>query len=74
MNILTFDIEEWYAEMVLLGDRQDKYVQYDKCLNDVVCIFWILLSLLNDISWNVECELSWEISLESMISLALVVG
>ena len=36
MNILTFDIEEWYAEMVLLGDRQDKYVQYDKCLNDVL--------------------------------------
>lgn len=29
MNILTFDIEEWYLESVLYGGRDFKYQQYD---------------------------------------------
>lgn len=30
MNILTFDIEEWYLEKVLHGGRASKYRQYDE--------------------------------------------
>ena len=29
MNILTFDIEEWYQEKMLHGGRSQKYRQYD---------------------------------------------
>ena len=28
MNILTYDIEEWYAEETLYGDRKEKYAEY----------------------------------------------
>lgn len=33
MNILTFDIEEWYLELALHGGRAEKYQEYDKYLN-----------------------------------------
>ena len=33
MNILTFDIEEWYLEFLLHGGRAEKYQEYDKFLN-----------------------------------------
>ena len=39
MNILTFDIEEWYIEKIFKGGRYRKYKQYDEMLD------WILLSL-----------------------------
>lgn len=41
MNILTFDIEEWYLERVLYGGRDFKYQQYDetfaKLIDDLDC-------------------------------------
>ena len=33
MNILTFNIEEWYLEFLLHGSREEKYQEYDKYLN-----------------------------------------
>ena len=30
MNILTFDIEEWYIEKTLHGGREEKYRQFDE--------------------------------------------
>lgn len=33
MNILTFDIEEWYLQKKNLGDNADKYLEYDHYLN-----------------------------------------
>ncbi|MCQ2076877.1 MAG: polysaccharide deacetylase family protein [Bacteroidaceae bacterium] len=32
MNVLSFDIEEWYCEKAYDGDRRYKYVEYDKYL------------------------------------------
>ena len=32
MHILTFDIEEWYIEKKYLGDRSNKYKEYDRYL------------------------------------------
>lgn len=32
MNILTYDIEEWFAEKTIYGDRKAKYSEYDKYL------------------------------------------
>ncbi|MBR5086209.1 MAG: polysaccharide deacetylase family protein [Muribaculaceae bacterium] len=42
MNILTFDIEEWYLEKTFNGDRKDKYTEYDAYLDKI-------LLLLNEI-------------------------
>ena len=39
MNILSFDIEEWYIEKHFKGGRKEKYRQYDKLLD------WILNTL-----------------------------
>lgn len=36
MNILTFDIEEWYLEKVFFGDHKEKYTEYDKYLNYIL--------------------------------------
>lgn len=36
MNILTFDIEEWYLEKELLGDRSAMYPIYEHRLDDVL--------------------------------------
>lgn len=41
MNILTFDIEEWYIEKEFGGNRKEKYAEYDAYLNKI-------LSLLNE--------------------------
>lgn len=42
MNILSFDIEEWYLEKAYYGARPDKYAEYDEILN-------ILLDLLDEV-------------------------
>ena len=36
MNILTFDIEEWYLEKELFGDRKAMYPVYEHRLDDVL--------------------------------------
>lgn len=36
MNILTFDIEDWYIEKILYGARASKYRQYDEILTKVL--------------------------------------
>lgn len=36
MNILTFDIEEWYLQKKNLGDHAEKYVEYDYYLNQIL--------------------------------------
>ena len=36
MNILTFDIEEWYLEKVLHGGRESKYKQYDEIFHRIL--------------------------------------
>lgn len=38
MNILTFDIEEWYIEKAYYGDRKEKYAQYDRLLDHILKI------------------------------------
>lgn len=39
MNILTFDIEEWYLEKVYFGDHKERYAEYDRYLD---CILDVL--------------------------------
>ena len=36
MKILTFDIEEWYLEKELFGDRKAMYPVYEHKLDDVL--------------------------------------
>lgn len=36
MNILTFDIEEWYIEKAFRGGRQSRYQQFDETLGKVL--------------------------------------
>ena len=36
MNILTFDIEEWYLEKELHGGRKEKYQEYDRYLRSII--------------------------------------
>lgn len=36
MNILTFDIEEWYLQKVYFGDHADVYKKYDYFLNQIL--------------------------------------
>lgn len=36
MNILTFDIEEWYLEKAYFGAKSSKYVEYDKLLDEIL--------------------------------------
>ncbi len=36
MNILTFDIEEWYLEKAYHGGRQERYLLFDNCLDFVL--------------------------------------
>ncbi|MBA5247434.1 DUF3473 domain-containing protein [Marnyiella aurantia] len=45
MNILTFDIEEWYLEKVYHGGRAEKYAEFDRFLN-------IILDLLDEVNTN----------------------
>ena len=36
MNILTFDIEEWYIEKSFKGDRVERYAKFDAYLNSIL--------------------------------------
>ena len=36
MNVLTFDIEDWYMEKTLYGDRPSRYRQFDDCLDSIL--------------------------------------
>lgn len=36
MNLLTFDIEEWYTEKAFHGDRQSYYPQYSQYLDSIL--------------------------------------
>lgn len=36
MNILTFDIEEWYLEKAYFGAKKSKYAEYDKLLEEIL--------------------------------------
>ena len=36
MNILTFDVEEWYLEKELYGGRSEKYQEYDRYLKSII--------------------------------------
>lgn len=36
MNILTFDIEEWYLEKSFFGAKESKYVKYDRLLDEIL--------------------------------------
>lgn len=36
MNILTFDIEEWYLEKMLFGNHVEKYIELDKYLGEIL--------------------------------------
>lgn len=38
MNILTFDIEEWYLEKVYYGNRESQYLNYDYYLRSILDI------------------------------------
>ena len=48
MNILTFDIEEWYIERTLHGGRAEKYRQFDEMLDR-------LLALLDERGLKATC-------------------
>lgn len=36
MNILTFDIEEWYLQKCFFGDHAEKYTEYDRYLDMIL--------------------------------------
>lgn len=36
MNILTFDIEEWYVEKAFFGAKDAKYAEYDRLLDEIL--------------------------------------
>lgn len=36
MNILTFDIEEWYLEKMYFGDNAEKYKEFDRYLGEIL--------------------------------------
>lgn len=36
MNILSYDIEEWYIEKKFSGNRTEKYIEYDRYLNAIL--------------------------------------
>ncbi len=36
MNILTFDIEEWYLQKAYLGNKKDEYDRYDSFLKQIL--------------------------------------
>lgn len=38
MNILTFDIEEWYLEKVYNGNRADQYLKFDYYLKSILSL------------------------------------
>ena len=36
MNLLTFDIEEWFLEKAYFGNKQSKYAEYDRLLEELL--------------------------------------
>ena len=36
MNILTFDIEEWYIEKAYFGAKESRYAEYDRLLDELL--------------------------------------
>lgn len=36
MNILTYDIEEWYLEKAYFGAKESRYVEYDRLLDELL--------------------------------------
>ncbi len=40
MNILTFDIEEWYIEKTFHSDRPEKYKEFDNYLNTILDVLY----------------------------------
>ena len=36
MEILTFDIEEWYLEKAYFGAKESKYAEYDRMLDELL--------------------------------------
>jgi polysaccharide deacetylase family protein (PEP-CTERM system associated) len=36
LKIISFDIEEWFIEKYYLGDRKEKYLEYDRYLNKIL--------------------------------------
>ena len=36
MNILSFDIEEWYVEKAFFGAKEAKYAEYDRLLEEIL--------------------------------------
>lgn len=36
MNILTFDIEDWYLEKAFFGNRPSRYRNFDQCLDSIL--------------------------------------
>lgn len=63
MNILTFDIEEWYIEKTFKGDRKEKYSELDLVLNNILDIldeinykatFFCLGELARSFPWVVQ--------------------
>lgn len=38
MNILTFDLEEWYIEKEYHESRKEKFLEFEKFLNQILCV------------------------------------
>ena len=38
MNVLTYDIEEWFVEDILYGNCKEKYVEYDRYLDNILLL------------------------------------
>ena len=36
MNILTFDIEEWFIKKAYFGGRPERYATFDRCLDEIL--------------------------------------
>jgi polysaccharide deacetylase family protein (PEP-CTERM system associated) len=63
MNILTFDLEEWFIEKTYGGDRKERYVAFDKVLGRILDVldevntkatFFCLGELVNDFPYVIK--------------------
>lgn len=63
MNILTFDIEEWFFEKTYHGDRRERYIDFDKVLGEILDVldetntkatFFCLGELVNNFSYVIK--------------------
>lgn len=64
MNILSFDIEEWYIEKAYHGNRKEKLSEFDRCLhnlldkleeNNIKATFFCLGKVAKDFAYVVKC-------------------